>query len=273
MVAVGDLETAAGAVRGLVAGRRGSGWWSTRDTSTSLLALTRYWTATGELELSGSLVALLNGQELVRLTLSKDLLSRPETRIHVPANRLRPGSNTLVIRRSDGKPCAYSAELAQVVAQEQLAPVVNASKLTVKKEFFRMRVTRLEDGTNALRPEKAASTTFQAGDLIRCVVSVDTPNDLTYVVVEDMLPAGFEVTEREDLPEYESWNFWFSKIVVRDDRIAFFATSIPKGRSEFSYHLRAEGVGEATALPALASLMYDPDQFASSGGLRLEVRP
>ena len=47
---------------------------------------------------------------------------------------------------------------------------------------------------------------------------------------------------------------------------------LPKGKSVIEYAVRAEAVGTASALPAVVSLMYQPEIRASSSTATIEVR-
>jgi uncharacterized protein YfaS (alpha-2-macroglobulin family) len=93
------------------------------------------------------------------------------------------------------------------------------------------------------------------------------------VLIEDAFPAGCETTERGSAQEgNEDWQHWWSSTDVRDDRIAFFARRMSKGRHVVEYNLRAQTHGTYRALPAMLQAMYAPHVRAESGETRLEVR-
>jgi uncharacterized protein YfaS (alpha-2-macroglobulin family) len=98
------------------------------------------------------------------------------------------------------------------------------------------------------------------------------PRDFTYVLIEDAYPAGCEPAERggNEMEEGE-WSGWYSQRDVRDDRIAFFARMLSKGKHVLEYNLRAQTPGTYRALPTLVQQMYDPDVRAESAEDRVQI--
>jgi uncharacterized protein YfaS (alpha-2-macroglobulin family) len=95
-------------------------------------------------------------------------------------------------------------------------------------------------------------------------------------MIEDAFPAGAEVTERgtadEDVDYSESTSpFWYDHVDVRDDRIAFFARSLPKGEHILEYNLRAQTDGVYRALPCEVQAMYDPTAHGASSTTPMEI--
>jgi len=68
------------------------------------------------------------------------------------------------------------------------------------------------------------------------------------------------------------WRYWWSSQMFLDDHTAIFMTWISKGENIVEYPVRAEAVGTSIALPATASMMYQPDVRATTGSNRIEVR-
>ena len=98
----------------------------------------------------------------------------------------------------------------------------------------------------------------------------------SYVLIEDTFPSGAEVTERGTADEEETggdWNFWYDHVDVRDDRIAFFARKLPKGKHVLEYNLKAQTPGTCHALPTTVQTMYDPGFHGESNTNRLEIVP
>jgi hypothetical protein len=60
-------------------------------------------------------------------------------------------------------------------------------------------------------------------------------------------------------------------VEYRDERVALFVRSLPRGVHSFRYRLRAEVPGEFAALPGQVSAMYAPEIRANSASLRLIV--
>lgn len=261
------------AVRYMMFERRGDIWYSTRDTAIALLALTGVWKQSGELKLTGDLLVTLNGKQITALKLEPSILSEPQTRLEIPIGDLIEGENKVTLSRTDGGPAYYSAQLRQIVAQQNIGRIVNADGLQIDRSYYRLRSTRLEDGTMRFRPERDPTLRYQVGDIIRCELRVTANSDRSFVMIEDPIPAGFVVTERTELDPFEEWENWWARSVVREDRMAFFMDSVSAGTHVLSYHLRAETPGKVQALPALVSQMYDPQTHAGSPEDRLEVSP
>lgn len=114
--------------------------------------------------------------------------------------------------------------------------------------------------------------TASAGDLIQVELTVVSDRRRDYVLIEDPIPAACRITDRDVLPDDESWSWWWAKSSFYDDRAAFFATALPKGTSTITYTMRAEMLGKSTALPTVAYNMYDPDQRSVAPEITLEVK-
>jgi uncharacterized protein YfaS (alpha-2-macroglobulin family) len=110
------------------------------------------------------------------------------------------------------------------------------------------------------------------GDTVRAVVKINSARGRSYMMLEDPIPSGFEVLERSsDGMHAWEWFYWYSGLDIRDDRIVYFIEYLPEGEQVIEYTLRAESPGKATALPAVVSGMYEPDDSAYTGARTLEV--
>jgi uncharacterized protein YfaS (alpha-2-macroglobulin family) len=124
----------------------------------------------------------------------------------------------------------------------------------------------------------AVGTSFAAGDLVRVVLRVITPQERRYVAVTDPIPAGFEAvdgwfsTTASDLARASSefggdgapwWTRWqhggFDRVEKFDDRVVLFGTRLSDGSHEYSYLVRATTSGTFTAPGAWAEQMYAPE--------------
>jgi alpha-2-macroglobulin len=127
---------------------------------------------------------------------------------------------------------------------------------------------------------RPASTTFQAGDLVRVTLTLDLTKERRFVAVTDPLPAGFEPLESwfattaraigrvepDDNGEESSWEAWyrrggFDHVERHDDRVQLFATRLAEGRHQFTYIVRATTAGTFRTAPARAEEMYEPEVF------------
>jgi uncharacterized protein YfaS (alpha-2-macroglobulin family) len=98
-------------------------------------------------------------------------------------------------------------------------------------------------------------------------VLVDTPRSLPYVIVEAALPSGAEVVESKNQTEAADpsdnevvqgdWGRpWWTHQDVLDDKIVYFGTNLPQGKSQFNTLLRMELPGRVNVNPAMLAGMY-----------------
>jgi hypothetical protein len=124
------------------------------------------------------------------------------------------------------------------------------------------------------------------GDVIRVDLTLITPHDRYYVVVEDPLPAGGEAIdtglattsllamgarlERQDSRFWWWWN-WYSRSELRDEKVVLFADYLSAGTYEYSYTFRATLPGDYHVIPTTAGEFYFPEVFGRSEGRMLTV--
>ena len=108
---------------------------------------------------------------------------------------------------------------------------------------------------------------------------------MRYLAVEDMLPAGLEPLDTslkttsaaarearlDQADQQEPYWWYFSQTSIHDNRVALFATYLPKGTYHYTYLARATTAGEFKSLPATAYQMYAPEVFGRSAGATFTV--
>ena len=181
----------------------------------------------------------------------------------IPGTALKPGENKLTFLGG------YATATLRQTTRTDVLPALEAKGMKIRREYI-----RLASGPKGLLPE-GATTRFNQGETVRVrlIVEVSEPQD--FVLLEDHFPSGFEPNARGTLEEedtYGAWNFWYSHIDVRDDRIALFARRLEKGKHVYEYHVRAQTPGHAHALPAALTPMYGTSLRAESAGEVLEIR-
>ena len=261
-------------VRNLMQARRGDYWYSTRDTSYVLIGMTEYLRSTKELgEVDGTVEIALNGNPLKTVAFTKQSLFAPELRIEVPMSELTVGNNRITLTQSGTGVCYYTADLKQVIPDANLGDLVKDTDLQVERTYYRMESRRMEDGTMKFERSTQPVTTVKSGDVIRVVLKVRSSKEREFMMLEDPVPSNFRVTERDAPYEDEQWGWWWARTVILDDRVSFFARTLGAGEQEFSYVMRAEADGAASALPTRIGNMYDPDDYASNKEQVMEIRP
>jgi uncharacterized protein YfaS (alpha-2-macroglobulin family) len=160
-------------------------------------------------------------------------------------------------------------------------PPARDQGLRVERRYERF----VENGTGPV------ATEFSAGDLVRVVLRVSTPQERRYVAVSDALPAGFEAvdgyfqTTAADLAREATvtgsagepwWRRWqrggFDHVQKHDDRVEIFATRLSDGTHEFSYLERATTAGTFLATGPTAELMYAPEVNGRAAPATVVVR-
>ena len=92
-------------------------------------------------------------------------------------------------------------------------------------------------------------------------------------MIEDFLPAGCEVVEdKSDLDnKHRRWWSYYSNREARDEKMVFFSQLVRDGEHTFVYTLRAETPGDFQAMPARATLMYEPEVSGNSASDRIVI--
>ena len=252
--------------------KQGSSWTSTQDTSQTVLAMATYLAGTQELMPTGEVFVEINDEAVGRVAVSASTVSSPGRVVRIPIKDLPKGESTLGFVKNGGGSAYYSYRLTQHLPEAEAKP--NVEGFGLNRSYAILTPQRLEDGSMRLMPDKRSTTTFAKGDLIRVTLTLNTSVEREFVIVEDPIPAGCRITERETPGLYEDWNWWFSKLLVYDDRYVAFARSIQPGTEAqtITYTMRAEFDGTFSAEPSVAFNMYDPNQFARAARTSVEIR-
>ena len=127
-----------------------------------------------------------------------------------------------------------------------------------------------EQGPTYARVELRPDDVVSSGDLLEVELDLEAKNDYEYVLFEDMKPAGCEPVELRS-GEHSGLGV-YSNMELRDEKVAFFLSSLPQGRRVLSYRLRVETPGLFHALPTNGVAMYAPDARTLSDENRLSIR-
>jgi uncharacterized protein YfaS (alpha-2-macroglobulin family) len=166
-----------------------------------------------------------------------------------------------IVNRGPGT-CWYGVRMEGVPAAGEAAAVDQG--LTVRREF-------LDQDGGPCDPAKV-----RQGELVVVKLVLDTRGAaLTDLVIEELLPAGWEVENpalatARTLPWAKADTDWCIHHELRDDRILLFTGAVT-GRAEYYYTVRAVTLGEF-ALPAVcAEAMYRPEIRSVNGAGKVEV--
>ena len=111
---------------------------------------------------------------------------------------------------------------------------------------------------------------IKQGQVVVVDISIDADSIYKNIIVEDLLPAGFEIENariitRENTPCLISGSFEPDHIDIRDDRLLLF-TDLPSTKDlHYRYIVRAVTKGKFKLPPISASCMYDPSIVSVNG--------
>ncbi|OGR93963.1 MAG: hypothetical protein A2016_12250 [Elusimicrobia bacterium GWF2_62_30] len=128
------------------------------------------------------------------------------------------------------------------------------------------------------------SKSFKAGTRAVVTLTVKTPQDRTFVAINDPVAAGFEVVNTEFAVEgaedaralrakAERGGGWgeFERAERYDDRLLVFADYLTAGEHKYSYIVQATSPGVYYAPSGLVEGMYEPEVFGRTAGGSVEI--
>lgn len=257
---------------------RGAYWNSTKDTAAVVYALAEYVKSRPDLTVPNYRAdILLNGRLQKTVTVGRENVFSKEIVVPLSASDSRVGKNTVTIRKTGTGPLYYSAVLRYYSLEEDIPS--DTSGLGVTRKYLRRVLTKKGDETTVLTL-RGIGKRVKIADEIICRLTISTSQDCYYVVVEDPRPAGWEPVDQLSTSGYyegysdegeERWVPWVRQ-EVHDDKVTFFATTIPSGQWTVEYRMRVEIPGEFHSLPATAYGMYAPQFNGNSREKRVSVR-
>ncbi len=274
------------AVRWLMTQRAQGHWTTTQESAWSVLGLTEYMKQSGELNADYTYKVEVNSKLLGEEKVSKDNVTENTTFDVAMQDLLTDTANQLLFTRSEGPGnLYYSAFLNYYLPLDQIQPLDRG--VLVMRQYF-----KVDQAT--LKPTAQEITNANVGDYVQVKITLVSPINLHYLLVEDPLPSGFEAVDTSlkttsagaSAPELEKditdcaacaeyyhpyWYYW-SNTELRDDKVALFADYLSRGTYEYSYMMRASVSGDFSVLPTVAQQMYEPDVFGRSGGAEFSVK-
>lgn len=257
LVGLGDVDTGSRVVAWLAEQRDGAAWETTKDTAESILAIVEYLEASGEASPDFEATITVAGVER-RVGFHGRSANVPRETFQLDVPLSYAGGELPIEIRKDGTGRLYWSVLVSSTP----------------------RAERIDAATHGLRVEKritdakgndASALAFNEEYVVR--IDVTTSTERSYVMLQDVLPAGVEVVKERDLG-YGAWwwadacygcgGSWWSNVETRDDHVAAFMTTMPAGTSTLTYKVRAVHPGTYHVLPARVEAMYDPAVWGRS---------
>jgi uncharacterized protein YfaS (alpha-2-macroglobulin family) len=269
-------------VRWLMAARTAGRWETTQETAWALIALTDWMDASGELNANYVWRISLNNVVLGDGQVTPDNILDSITIRKAMAELLREQGNALVIGRSGGEGRLYYSAYLKSYAPVEEVRALNRG-LAITRQYIQADDPCLADSKKTCTPVTSA----RVGDVLQVRLTIVAPNDLYYAVIEDPLPAGTEAVDTSlkttsqaaEEPELErdsgkryGWGWWwFSHSELRDEKVALFASYLPRGTYQYTYQVRASIAGEFRVLPATGQEFYFPEVFGRSDGATMTI--
>ena len=129
--------------------------------------------------------------------------------------------------------------------------------------------------------------TYQLSGRYKVTLKVKSGQDRRFVVVDDPLPAGFEIVDmslstasNEETRQFDqalqgddsSWWGGFDHSERYDDRVLLFANYLEHGEHTYSYLVQATTAGEFLMPPAKAEEMYTPEVFGRTAQKKVNIK-
>ena len=257
-----DIALRDSVVQWLLQNRKQGYWRQTRETAAVLDALSFYAKSQPGAQAGVKADIALEAQRLEGVNVASAHFVRNLKNI-----ALKEGKNSLSLSNLGENPLYYQADLVYFLKQDEIAPLAQGIK--VKREYL-----RLKGKIDALSGEKTfeAKTLegkIQKGETLGVRLTIENENNLSYVMLEDLLPSGFEVSPGVS---FDKEALVYAEQEVHDEKIALFMSYLPQGKHVLNYGLRPELIGQFNVMPAQAYPMYQPEIRGSSASTRLEVQ-
>jgi uncharacterized protein YfaS (alpha-2-macroglobulin family) len=267
----------ANAVRWLMSNRRDGHWIGTQETAWSIMALTNWMVASGELKADYQYAVALNGERLGGADANAETL-RQSLELSVDVSQLlKDEANRLAFARDGGEGnLYYTAHLNLYLPVEETKALDQG--IVVSRSYY-----RLDDLET---PVDQA----EQGDLLLGRVTIVAPNALHYVVIDDPLPAGLEAVDQSlstspqsvEVPKtyswedvlWRGWGWWyFTHTQLRDEKVVLSVDYLPAGTYIYTYLVRAASVGVFRSIPTTAQEFYFPEVYGRGEGTLFTVKP
>jgi len=287
LMALLDLDPASplvgDAVRYLTLQRGVQGWLNSYGSGWVLAALSRAVRATGELQGNYSFSATLNGAAIASGE-AGGAQSFNTVRADVNITQFPSNRNALRIQRSAGSGRLYYRAILDVGQPVETVQAMDGGIILSRQYYLEGADCRAD----ACSPVTGVNRSM-SNPVVQVQLSITVPEDLTYLVVEDYIPAGAEIvnttllTTRQGSEQGQNgvvdqdrflrgWGWWhFSEPRIFDDHIRWVGAYVPAGTYLLTYRLMPLQAGEFRVLPAHAYAYYFPDIQGRTAGMVFKI--
>jgi uncharacterized protein YfaS (alpha-2-macroglobulin family) len=271
----------------------------------AVYALAEYAKTTKELAPDYTLTVDLGNRIRRIYTVNRDNALFFDNEFVVPDALLKTGSQTLTLTKRGRGACYYGAFTRYFSLEEPIAATGN--EISVKRRYFRLlpntasgqpaykplsfdrpnpfltgqyelleqggeysQAQSSEEGARYQRVALKDGDVVTSGDMLDVELQLESKNDYEYLVFEDMKPAGCEPVALRSGGKMGMGVY--SNMELRDQKVAFFLSSMPQGVRSMTYRLRAEIPGRFHVLPTNGYAMYAPDIRCLSQEMQVGIR-
>ncbi len=270
-------------VRYLTLQRGAQGWLNSYGSGWALAALSRAVRATGELQGNYSFAATLNGAAIASGEAGGAQSFNP-VRADVNIAQFPSSRNALRIQRTDGSGRLYYRAILEVGQPVETVPAMDGGIVISREYYLEGAVCGVD-----ICPPVAKVNRAMSNPVVQARLSITVAQDLTYLVVEDYLPAGAEIVnttlqttrqaaESEQIGVVDQnrldrgWGWWyFGEPRIFSDHIRWVGAYVPAGTYILTYRLMPLQAGEFRVLPARAYAYYFPDIQGRTGGMVFKI--
>ncbi len=265
-------------VRYLMIQRRADHWETSQETAWSVMALTNWMVASGELNPDYAYDVSLNGETRLSGQANPATVNDTNVLFIDVADLIQGTANRLVLTRTgsnDGN-LYYTTYLTAQLPIPDLEPVSNGATIT-------RTYTLLGD------PDNTPITQARVGQIINVRLTIIVPESMHYVQVYDPLPAGAEgidpnlttnaqigtrPTINRTNPLRYGWGWWwFTNTEFRDEAVVLNADFLSAGTYEYVYTMRAGVEGTYNVIPPAIREVYFPDSYGRGAGSTFTINP
>ncbi len=278
-------------VRYLAAHRNATGLWNIgHENAWAMMALNEAMVGLGDLRADFTFNASLNGSPLTGGDVN-GIQIEPLT-ANVPLEFLSTDApNLLTIQREDGLGRLYYNAVLNINRPVQDVKPLNAG-MSIERVYCRSERSETQTKTEARTCTPLSSIKLAPDQLVTAQLTLTLPHDSYYVMVEDHIPAGMEILDRnlktsqlgvdstdvqvqfdDAHPFANGWGWWlFNEPQIHDEGILFTADYLPAGTYVLTYTLVPLQAGEFHVLPAHAWQSFFPEVQGTSAGTMFEIK-
>lgn len=269
------------AVRYLMGLREHGHWRTTQETAISLMAISEYMVTSGELKGDYSYRVALNNQKLSEGSIKPDNLETPINLQIKLSDLAQSADSQLAIQRQAAAGQTGDGRLYYTLRMRSYQDAASVKALdqgvNIRREYVLVN-------TDTLSPTGELTSQAKLGGLVQVRLIISLPENMPFFMAEDMLPAGLEPLDtslkttsaaaREpglvEAGNQPGW-WYFERTEMRDNRVALFASDLPRGTYVYTYLARAVTPGSFQTLPAIGMRTYAPEVFGRSDGALFTV--